>query len=106
MEEVYGYPYFLIHRGDLHKVLLDRAYAVGTVVKVNSFVSEVNEAAPSVTLNDGTVYRADLLIAADGTLSLHSHFHGFITLELITSARNQVSGPKGCDHGSRRGDHP
>ncbi|KAJ5626407.1 hypothetical protein N7510_002716 [Penicillium lagena] len=69
MEEVYGYPYFLIHRGDLHKVLLDRAYEVGTEVKVNASVSEVNEAAPSVTLNDGTVYRADLLIGADGIKS-------------------------------------
>jgi 2-polyprenyl-6-methoxyphenol hydroxylase-like FAD-dependent oxidoreductase len=106
MEEVYGYPYFLIHRGDLHKVLLDRAYEVGAIITVNSFVSEVNEAAPSVTLNDGTVYKADLLIGADGTLSTHSDLLKLVAFELTTSARNQVSGPKSCDHRSRRGDYP
>lgn len=106
MDEVHGYPYFLIHRGDLHKVLLDRAYEVGAEIKVDAFVSEVNESASSVILKDGTVHRADLLIGADGTLFRHSHILRLIAFWLTTFTRNQVEGPKGSGHGSRRGDHP
>ncbi|KAI7968519.1 hypothetical protein EIK77_006538 [Talaromyces pinophilus] len=69
MEETYGYPYFLIHRGDLHKVLLDRAYEVGTDIKVNSYVSDVDETGPSVTLTNGLKFTADLVIGADGIIS-------------------------------------
>jgi salicylate hydroxylase len=66
MQETYGDPYFLIHRGDLHKVLLNRALEVGVSIKTSSFVSEINEAEPSVVLRDGSKYTADLVIGADG----------------------------------------
>ena len=66
MEENYGYPYLLIHRGDLHKVLLDKAVEVGVTIKIKSFVTIVDEQEPSVTVADGTQYKADLVIGADG----------------------------------------
>lgn len=66
MEETYGNPYFLIHRGDLHKVLLDKAVEVGADIKVNSFVTTVEENGPCVKLADGTIYEADLIVGADG----------------------------------------
>jgi salicylate hydroxylase len=66
MEQTYGCPYFLIHRGDLHKVLLNRALDVGVQILTNSFVSTVIESDPSITLADGSVHKADLIIGADG----------------------------------------
>lgn len=70
MQESYGYQYFLIHRGDLHKVLLDRAYEVGAEIVVNAFVSKIDQETPSVMLRDGTRYTADLIVGADGKLSM------------------------------------
>jgi salicylate hydroxylase len=72
MEDQYGFPYFLIHRGDLHRVLLDRALAVGVEVRTNSFVKEVDEATPSVTLANGQKFTPDLIIGADGKCSSDS----------------------------------
>ena len=66
MEQTYGFPYFLIHRGDLHKVLLNKALDVGVQIRTNSFVSSVIESDPSITLADGSVHKADLIIGADG----------------------------------------
>jgi salicylate hydroxylase len=67
MQDTYGFPYFLIHRGDLHKVLLDKAREVGVVIRTNSLVSTVDQETPSITLEDGSTHRADLIIGADGT---------------------------------------
>lgn len=66
LEQLYGSPYLLIHRADLHTVLLDKAYAVGVDIKLNSYVSAIHEAEPSVSLGDGTKLGADLVIGADG----------------------------------------
>lgn len=66
MEETYGFPYFLIHRGDLHKVLLLKAQEVGVDIRTGSYVSTVDEDAPSVTLADGSVHVSDLIIGGDG----------------------------------------
>lgn len=66
MEDTYGFPYFLIHRGDLHKVLLVRARELGVNIRTTSIVSSVDEATPSVTLTDGSIHKADLIIGADG----------------------------------------
>lgn len=66
MEETYGFPYFLIHRGDLHKILLDRARDLGIEIRTNAFVSTVKEEVPMIILGDGSTYTADLIIGADG----------------------------------------
>jgi salicylate hydroxylase len=66
MEDTYGFPYFLIHRGDLHRILLDKALSIGVVIKTSSYVTETDEAVPSVTLASGQKYTADVIIGADG----------------------------------------
>jgi salicylate hydroxylase len=88
MEENYSFPYFLIHRGDLHQILLQKALEIGVTIKINSFVSAVNDQEPSVTLADGTVYRADLVIGADGIHSKENLMYGFAKHE--TQASNLV----------------
>ena len=35
LEERFGFPTFVVHRGDLHKALLDKALELGTVLKVD-----------------------------------------------------------------------
>jgi salicylate hydroxylase len=69
-ERLYGAPYLVIHRADLHRVLLSRAYAGGVKIQLNTFVSVIDEAEPAVTLGDGQKLGADLVIGADGTSSL------------------------------------
>jgi salicylate hydroxylase len=66
MEDNYGFPYFLIHRGDLHRVLLDRALSVGVVIRTSSYVTDIDETTPSVTLGSGEKFTADLVVGADG----------------------------------------
>ena len=66
MEENYGYPYFLIHRGDLHKILVDKALDVGARILTSCYVSKVNQEDNSITLEDGKHFKADLIIGADG----------------------------------------
>ena len=74
MAETYGDPYFLIHRGDLHRVLLDRAYEVGTEIITNAAVAKTEEAVPSVTLTNGKRYTGDLLVGADGKIFLYRSY--------------------------------
>ncbi|OAP55113.1 hypothetical protein AYL99_10813 [Fonsecaea erecta] len=69
VQQRYGEPYLVIHRADLHKVLLDRAYKAGVKIILDTFVSIINEAEPSVILGDGTKLTADLIIGADGLKS-------------------------------------
>ena len=66
MQETYGYPYWLIHRGDYHRILYERALELGVTVNVGCPVKSVNESVPSVTLVNGTTFKADLIIGADG----------------------------------------
>jgi salicylate hydroxylase len=72
MEDTYGYPYFLIHRGDLHRVLLNKALTVEVEIKTGSYVSDIDESQPSVTLASGEKCTADLIIGADGKYSICS----------------------------------
>lgn len=66
MEKEYGFPYLLIHRGDLHGVLLSRCRELQADIRTNSLVLEIDQSAPSVTLANGEVLSADLIIGADG----------------------------------------
>ena len=100
MAETYGDPYFLIHRGDLHKVLLNRAVEVGTDIITRAFVAETDEATPSVTLENGKRYTGDLLIGADGTIFLCSPYPSPNVRVLTVVYRNQVASSTGCHHRS------
>ncbi|KIW26457.1 uncharacterized protein PV07_09550 [Cladophialophora immunda] len=69
IEQRYGEPYLLIHRADIHEVLLDRASKAGVKITLDTYVSIINEAEPSVIIGDGTKLTADLIIGADGLKS-------------------------------------
>ncbi|MFM0200747.1 FAD-dependent monooxygenase [Paraburkholderia fungorum] len=70
--ETYGYPYFTLHRADLHQVLADvvralKPQAIRLNQKVESF-EQVGDIVKVQTVS-GEVYECDLLIGADGVHS-------------------------------------
>jgi 3-hydroxybenzoate 6-monooxygenase len=71
MENRYGSPYLVIHRGDLHGLFLRACQAAGVELRTSQQVTEYEniEGSARVLLADGTIDVARLVIAADG---LHS----------------------------------
>ena len=65
----YGAPYHVVHRAHLHTALFRRAESLGVSVVLGSRVTSYDPSAPSVSLADGTVFRADLVVGADGVKS-------------------------------------
>jgi salicylate hydroxylase len=78
--ETHGAPYYLVHRADLHAGLLQAAENAGVKVYKKQRVTEYDFDAPSATTSDGKVWKADLIIAADGKLPYH-----FLTSWVLTS---------------------
>lgn len=68
VEKKFGAPSYAIHRADLHRALMDDAGTVSEV-RVNSMVTAIDFDKPSVTLQDGTVLEADVIVGADGAFS-------------------------------------
>ncbi|KAH8691278.1 monooxygenase [Talaromyces proteolyticus] len=68
MEQEFGYQYYLIHRKDLHRILLEKAVELGAVVKTAISVQQ------RVILRDGASLAAHLIIAADGIKSVLNRF--------------------------------
>lgn len=66
--ENFGAPYYVIHRADFHEALYARAKELGVDVRVNSKVVKYDLGAPAVMLENNTILRADLVVAADGEL--------------------------------------
>jgi salicylate hydroxylase len=75
MVEDHGSPYYQIHRGDYHAMLLALARAApGVRIRLNAAVRSVQpdptlQGGPSVTLASGEVLYADVIIGADGIKS-------------------------------------
>ncbi|MGW0953465.1 FAD-dependent oxidoreductase [Streptomyces sp. NPDC002405] len=71
LERRYGYPYMVIHRSDLHGLLLRACERAGVELITDSRVTsyENTDSGARVTLAPGEVHEAGLVIAADG---LHS----------------------------------
>ncbi|MFB6777766.1 FAD-dependent oxidoreductase [Streptomyces sp. NPDC056352] len=71
LEKRYGYPYMVIHRSDLHGLLLRACERAGVELVTDSRVTSYENAdgGARVTLASGEVHEAGLVIAADG---LHS----------------------------------
>jgi salicylate hydroxylase len=72
-DKTYGAPFFFAHRVDLHNEL--RRLATTTVdnpvkITLNSRVISYDASTGSVTLEDGSVRSADLIVAADGVHSI------------------------------------
>lgn len=71
LERRYGSPYLVIHRTDLHSMLLRACQRAGVELLTNAHVSAYDNTphGARVTLTDGATHEARLTIAADG---LHS----------------------------------
>ncbi|KAH8896393.1 FAD/NAD(P)-binding domain-containing protein [Thozetella sp. PMI_491] len=73
LEKEYGAPWMTVHRVDLHNCLRDLATTkegIGASVEIVEGVSAIRfESAGSVTLDNGEVWRADFIVAADGVRS-------------------------------------
>ncbi|GAA6040191.1 hypothetical protein JCM8097_004174 [Rhodosporidiobolus ruineniae] len=69
LEKEYGYPTFVVHRGDLHRALLDRALELGAKLKTNSHVEDISFEETSLNIRGVGTVKHDVLIAADGIKS-------------------------------------
>lgn len=79
--ELFGAPYLLSHRVDLHEALQDMATSPdgpGTPAKIinGAHIVSYDAEAGSVQLVDRSTLRADLIVAADGLHSIASKFIG------------------------------
>ncbi|KAI1443031.1 salicylate hydroxylase [Annulohypoxylon stygium] len=68
--EEHGAPYYLVHRADLHESLLYAVRKAGVEVLNSKRIVSYDFEAPSATTQDGEVFTADLVIAADGIKSI------------------------------------
>jgi salicylate hydroxylase len=59
-------PYYVVHRAHFHDALHKLAVDLGVEILVDSKVTEYDADAPSVALEDGRIYSADLIVGADG----------------------------------------
>jgi salicylate hydroxylase len=65
-QEKYKAPYYVVHRAHFHEALYKRALELGVEIRVAHKVVDYDQYHPSVTLQDGTIFKADLVVAADG----------------------------------------
>lgn len=65
-EEQYDSPYFVVHRAHFHDALHKRALELGVIIKLNSHVVGYNAEDASVTLDDDSALKGDLVVGADG----------------------------------------
>ena len=64
--ETHGAPYYLVHRADLHAVLLEAALEAGVAVHKNQRAVSYDFTVPEAITAEGKSWTADLLICADG----------------------------------------
>ena len=87
LERRYGFPYLVIHRSDLHAVLLRACQGAGVELINNAgATSYENDSATeaSVVLEDGTRHTAPVIIAAEG---IHSPArYQFVGDEAVSSS--------------------
>lgn len=76
LTNVYGQPWNLVHRADLHDMLkkeaLEPTGAPGSKpakLQLTSTVTSCDPSSSSITLSDGTIHQADAVIIADGAQS-------------------------------------
>ena len=84
----FGAPYWMVHRGDLHRVLLDAFEARSDrPVRLNARVVNAFSTASGVTfeLNDGSEHSASALLAADGV-------HSVLREQLLGEDKAQFTG--------------
>ncbi|KAL8687848.1 MAG: hypothetical protein Q9218_006093 [Villophora microphyllina] len=69
MEDSYATPYLVIHRADLHDVLLEEAQRLGVSIRLDCQFTHINFSQPSIQLADGGNIIADVILGADGERS-------------------------------------
>jgi len=75
-QQHYGAPYVVVHRSDLHRILLEACREAGVELQTNSTVERVETGSDSARtyLSDGTALKSQVVIGADGLNSrLRSH---------------------------------
>ena len=72
VEGKYGSPYLLIHRADLHKVLLEKAKSLGVEIKLSCDISQddLDVSKPAICLGKAEIHEGDLILGADGERSV------------------------------------
>ena len=66
IEKRYGAPYIVVHRAEMHEILHRHAVQAGVTVHVASKVAEYDFEGGAITLENGQVVHADLVVAIDG----------------------------------------
>ena len=62
----FGAPYYVIHRAHLHESMQTLARELGVRILIASKVIDLDLDIPSLTLQDGSTFGGDLIVAADG----------------------------------------
>lgn len=71
MEQLYGAPYYHVHRADFHQLLYDITITLPNVsLRLASTVMKVDPEEPSIALATGEIIHGDLVVGADGVKSL------------------------------------
>lgn len=86
LERTYGFPYVVIHRIDLHGLLLRACQRVGVELLTDQRVVDYRDTGTgaAVVLADGTVEEAAAVVAADGLHSVARHL--FVDDDPVSSA--------------------
>lgn len=73
MEDLYGAPYVVIHRANLHAILHKHAVKAGATLQLGSRVVNYDFENGSLELHTGQRLQADLIVGADGKASSLTH---------------------------------
>lgn len=63
-------PYWVVHRAHFHSALYRLAKELGVEVILGSKIKSYDPVSPSLTLENGSIHTADLIVGADGQSSL------------------------------------
>ncbi len=70
MKMAYGVPYLVIHRADLHQVMLTEAETLDIPIRLGSNIELIDPQGPSVVLSGGKKFKCDIVLGADGIHSV------------------------------------
>jgi salicylate hydroxylase len=73
-EKRFGSPYYVTHRAHLHEALHERTQDLDIPVILNRKAESYDVENGTVTFMGGEIVRADLVVAADGTMLEHLIF--------------------------------
>ncbi len=65
-QKAFGAPYYVVHRAHLHESMQRLARDLGVKILTASKVTDIDMDVPSLTLQDGSTFAGDLIVAADG----------------------------------------